>query len=348
MSRSPARTADPRRLARRAAQALAAAAAIVLPADAWAWGATGHRLVSLAAMSALPFELPSFLRTPAAAAEIAELSREPDRWRNAGRLHDNDRDAAHFLDLDDQGRVEGGPLLSDLPPTRAAYAAALRAVATDEVRAGYLPYAIVDAWQQLAKDFGYWRAVSAASARAADPARKAWYAADLERRRQLILRDLGVLSHYVADASQPLHVTGRHNGWTGDNPKAYATGAIHAPIEGAFVRANIKAPMVEARLAPYRPCGCTIEARTAAYLATGAALVEPLYALEKAGGFKGGDARGVDFTVARLAAGSSELRDMVLDAWKASERANVGYPIVWVSDIEAGKVDPFDSLYGAD
>ena len=35
------------------------------------------------------------------------------------------------------------------------------------------------------------------------------------------------------------------------------------------------------------------------------------------------------------------------DALKA-EAENVGYPILWVLDIEAGKVDPYDSLYGAD
>ena len=29
--------------------------------------------------------------------------------------------------------------------------------------AGYLPYSIVDGWQQLVKDFGYWRVLVAAT-----------------------------------------------------------------------------------------------------------------------------------------------------------------------------------------
>ena len=337
-----------RRLASRVTGLVTAAALAVSGGPAWAWGATGHRLIGQAAMAALPAELPAFLRTPAAAAEVIELSREPDRWRDAGRVHDDDRDGAHFLDLGLDGRIAGGPQLSALPPTRAAYAAALRAIDTDEIAEGYLPYAIVDGFQQLAKDFAYWRALTAAEARQADPSKRAWLAADRRRREGLLVRDLAVLAHYVGDASQPLHVTEQHDGWKGPNPKAFTTWRIHAPIEGAFVRANLTAPMVQARLAPSRDCACAIEARTAAYLAATAAQVEPLYALEKAGGFRGADPRGVDFTAARLAAGASELRDMILDAWRLSGTMTVGYPVVSVAAIEAGEVDPFDSLFGLD
>ena len=101
-------------------------------------------------------------------------------------------------------------------------------------------------------------------------------------------------------------------------------------------------------MGPYRDCACAIEARTAAYLQATASFVEPLYALEKAGGFRGADPRGVAFTRARLGAGASELRDMVVDAWRASGKMTVGYPVIAVAAIEAGEVDPFDSLYGLD
>jgi hypothetical protein len=40
---------------------------------------------------------------------IGEYAREPDRWKGSGKIHDTDRDAAHFLDLDDQGKMFGGP-----------------------------------------------------------------------------------------------------------------------------------------------------------------------------------------------------------------------------------------------
>ena len=328
--------------------ALALAIAAMLPDAALAWGATGHRIVTLAALGALPPELPAFLRDRAVAADIAELSREPDRWRGSGRIHDNDRDGAHFLDLQADGTIAGGPTLADLPPTRAAYAAALRAVNTDEAAAGYLPYAIIDAWQQLTKDLAYWRAVKAAEAHAEDPARKAWLAADRVRRETLTTRDLAVLAHYVADASMPLHVTDRHAGWTGENPRGFATSHVHAPIEGAFVRASLSAPMVSGRLMAARDCSCWIGTRTKAFLQASAALVLPLYELEKAGGFRPGDPRGVDFLAGRLSAGASELRDMIGMAWNAGGGATVGYPVLSVADIEAGKVDPYDSLYGLD
>ena len=60
-----------------AALALVAAGGIAMQASAW--GNTGHRLIGMAAVRGLPDELPAFLRTPGAAAEVGELSREPDR-----------------------------------------------------------------------------------------------------------------------------------------------------------------------------------------------------------------------------------------------------------------------------
>jgi len=74
-----------------------------------------------------------------------------------------------------------------------------------------------------------------------------------------------------------------------------------------------------------------------------------VYELEKAGAFKPGVAQGVSFTTERVAAGAAELRDEIVLAWRASESAEVGYqPEIAVSDVEAGKVDPYDSLYGDD
>src|SRR5437763_430431 len=95
--------------------------------QALAWGATGHRLIGREAISALPAEVPAFLRTPAAVDAVGELGREPDRWKGAGKAHDADRDPAHFVDVGDDGAIFGGPALGALPETRANYDAALRA-----------------------------------------------------------------------------------------------------------------------------------------------------------------------------------------------------------------------------
>lgn len=333
----------------RAAVALLSAAVLALPAQALAWGATGHRIIGVLGAESLPPDLPAFLRAPGVAAEIGELAREPDRSKSAGHEHDSDRDPAHFLDLDDGGKVLGGPSIHEMPATRADYETALRAVGTDSWQAGYLYYSIVDGWQQLVKDFAYWRALSAAERHDGSPQHDAWFKADRERREQLIIRDLGAWAHFVGDGSQPLHVSVHFNGW-GDypNPSGYTTAKIHLPFEGAFVRDNVTMGEVRHRMAAPSDCGCSIQARTADYLSVTRETVEPLYDLEKAGAFQNTDLKGKDFAAGALAAGASELRDLVAAAWKASSDATVGWPETKVTDIEAGRVDPYDILYGID
>ena len=323
--------------------------AIAAPHGAWAWGASGHRIIGRLAVATLPAELPAFLHEPAATLAVGELAREPDRWKDSGRTHDADRDPGHFLDLGDDGKVLGGPALAALPVTREGYDSDLRVVGADSWRGGYLPYSIIDGWQQLAKDFAYWRVDRAAAKRVADGAHRAWLAADADRREALILRDLGVLGHYVGDGSQPLHVSVHFNGWgSGPNPESFTQDRIHATFEGALVRRYISESEVKAAMAPYRDCHCSIERRTAQYLAATNGEVNRLYRLQKAGDFVGGEARGRAFTAQRLAAGADELRDLIIDAWRASAGGEVGYPAVKVSDVLAGKVDPYDSLYGLD
>ncbi|MGA2951343.1 MAG: S1/P1 Nuclease [Caulobacteraceae bacterium] len=328
---------------------LAAAVLTAAPHAVLAWGSTGHRIIGRLAIEALPADLPAFLRSRAAAEAIGELAREPDRWRGAGRIHDADRDPGHFVDVDDAGKVMGGPALASLPITRESYESSLREAGSSAWKAGYLPYSIVDGWQQLAKDFAYWRAAKAGAKLTANPAHRAWLADDATRREELILRDLGVLGHYVGDGSQPLHVSVHFNGWgPGPNPDGFTEDKMHAYFEGEFVRDYVSAEAVRAAMTPYRDCHCPIETRAADYLAMTQGMVTPLYRLWKAGGFENGDARGRAFAAQRLAAGADELRDDVIEAWNASAVADVGWPAVKVADVLAGKTDPFDALYGTD
>jgi len=319
------------------------------PSAVMAWGATGHRLIGREAMSALPPDLPGFLHTTASVEAVGELAREPDRWKDAGRTHDSDRDPAHFVDIGDDGVILGGPRLDALPETRTAYETALRQAGVDSWKAGYLPYAIIDGWQQLAKDFAYWRVDAAASVKVADPAHRAWFAADKAAREALLLRDLGVLAHYVGDGSQPLHVTIHFNGWgPWPNPEGFTQDRVHAAFEGEFVRRFVDAAAVRAAMTPYDACRCDTSYRTAAYLGATSRQVLAFYRLQSVGGFVAGDPRGRAFAAARLAAGASALRDMVVDAWIASAAGRVGWPAVGVAEVAAGGVDPYDSLYGAD
>lgn len=322
------------------------------PRPVEAWGASGHRMVAIAAMRALPEDMPAFLRTTEVAAEVGELSREPDRWKGGGRTHARERDTAHFVDFTDDGHVmtAQGPHISQLPELRSEYERMLNDAGISVDQAGWLPYALIDGWQQLVRDFAYWRVLVAAEARESDPARRAWLTEDRNRRERLLIRNLGVWSHYVGDASQPLHLSVHYNGW-GDypNPEGFTQSRqTHAMFEGAYVARNIRLETIEQAMGAARPCGCDIRARTASYLGEGLAEVIPFYRLERDGGFAEGDARGIRFATVRLAAGASELRDLIVAAWQASAEARVGWPAVSVRDVVEGGVDPFDSLIGTD
>lgn len=336
--------------------AIAALAAAVVAGSAFqvaAWGSTGHRLVAVAAMRALPAELPAFLKTPGAVAEVGELAREPDRWKGGGQPHDRERDTAHFVDLTDDGRVmtAAGMSIDALPELKSEYDAALLGAGIEVNDAGYLPYAMMDGWQQLVRDFAYWRVLNVAETREADPAKRAWYRQDRERREALLIRDLGVWAHYVGDASQPLHTTIHYNGWDRDtpNPEGFtASRQTHGMFEGAFIRRSVRLDAVEAAMPAPRAEPFELRPRTAAYLRASLAETTPFYRLEKAGGFAEGDPRGAAFATARIAAGAAELRDLTVEAWRASAGASIGWPAVKVSEVEAGTVDPWVSMIGAD
>ena len=320
-----------------------------VPTSLLAWGNTGHRILGVAAMRALPVEMPAFLRTPQAIQDVGEFSREPDRSKGSGRLHDQDRDPGHFVDLDDSGKILGGPAMLPLAATRAEYETQLRAAGLDQWKGGYLPYTILDRWQRITTGLAYWRVLRAAERNPAWKANRAWFTQDRIRREALILKEIGELSHFVGDGSQPMHVTVHYNGW-GDypNPKGYSTARLHGPFESDLVQSTVKAAAVEAKVAPLRICNCPMEQRVGAYLTASGALIIPFFELEKAGGMVPGDPRGTAFATERIAVGASELRDVIVEAWRASANRTVGWRPVAVQDVLAGKVNPYNALYGID
>jgi hypothetical protein len=221
-------------------------------------------------------------------------------------------------------------------------------------KSGYLPYAIADGWEQLAKDFAYWRVETAALARDPNPAHRVWYARDVKLRESLIVRDLGVWSHYVGDGSMPMHMSIHYNGW-GDfpNPEGFTKAPIHTVFEGTYVKKFVTVDQVRARLRPYQACAKPIEACTADYLHETWTQVLPTYQLEKKAGYNLASPEATAFVADRIAAGASELRDLVVDAWNASAATSVGYPgrgkpAVTLQAVQSGAVDPWDAIYGTE
>ena len=133
------------------------------------------------------------------------MGRELDRSKGSGKTHDAERDPGHFVDLADDAAVMGILPLAQLPETREQYDTLLRVGGSTQYKAGYLPYSIVDGWQQIRKDFAYWRATVKGAETATTPEERAWFEADRRLREKLTIRDIGIWSHYGGDASQPLH-----------------------------------------------------------------------------------------------------------------------------------------------
>ena len=373
MSRAPHRRwvrVVPRLAAATTAGALLATAAT---SQAWAWGHTGHVGISRLAILDLPNEVPGFLRTAQAAEEIGELGPEADESKTTGAVtgvasggriqtaptvHDAERDPGHYIDIDDNGVVLGGVVsLAALPPTREAFDTAQRTAASPggqtQYSVGYLPYTIIDGFQQVRKDFGIWRALLVGLRSAESQEDQAYFRYRLALRQQLTIRDVGYWSHFVADGSQPMHVSVHYNGWGKyPNPNGYTTDPIHAPFEGSFVHDFIDFGAVNAQVRPYTDRGVgTIEQRVPAYLAETLSQVVPTYqAAQDSGNDDYATAQPAEVAVVtkQLAAGVAELRDEILDAWRQSATVTVGYPLVSVHDVEAGLVRVTPATFASD
>jgi len=159
-------------------------------APVWAWGFVAHRIVAENAAAAAPAEMATFYK--AAAARISAASIEPDTI-----LKDRDQEREkrrHYIDLDELSRPPFGDLPFDEDKARALYGDAR----VDG--AGTLPWRIVTMLGQLKEAF----------------AKRDW--------EKVVVRS-GWLSHYVADAYQPLHTTKNFDG-----QESCGTG-VHAAFE---------------------------------------------------------------------------------------------------------------------
>jgi hypothetical protein len=298
------------------ATALAAVFLGAMRSASFAWGLNGHTMIGQAAVAHLPDGLPAFVRTDAAKQEIVYLQSEEDRLK----LGEADQAAwarewttDHYVDIGDDGKIGGAVAISQLPATRDDFDQALEHASTpvDPYRVGFLPYAILEGYEQVRTDFALWRAASGS---------------EKPERERIAAHDIGIVSHFVGDGSQPLHVSIHYNGWGAyPNPNGYTQSkTTHADFEGAFVdryvRVNDIAPLVgEARMLSPIPL-----AEIEQYLEATGAQVVPFYELQKAGAFALADAtsaehkKGVAFAAERLAEGSRMLDCLILTAWRTS------------------------------
>ena len=284
---------------------------VMLVQQSFAWGADGHMLINRLAAAALPADVPEFLRSPAALDAMQYYGPEPDRWRSPA---EPELDAAqapeHFIDLD------YADLAGPLPRQRYDYIRALAvaqakhpdlAASLTPEKVGLQPYVTTEVYERLQSAFRDYRALVAAKK-------------DTKPSEAEIVFLAGWLGHYVGDGSQPLHTSIQYNGWVGPNPHGYTTEhRIHSLFESQFVHANVTAADV-APLIPAKPVvlGDVFDDYMK-YLRNSNSLVEQTYQLEKAGAFAGtGTPAGKAFVDEQLAAGATELRNMIYTAWEKS------------------------------
>jgi len=308
-----------------------AAVALVSPA-AFAWDATGHRLIAALAIEGMGRGAPDWIRGETEARIIADGAATPDRWRESkvGQLkHLNDPD--HYLDVEYLEPL--GLTLETMPRLRYEYvktcAAARekggegfvgkpvnpkRDMAKTDEWPGFLPYSISEQYAKVQNAMLHARILEELN----EPRR----AAQLAGAREMARAQMGILAHYVGDAAQPLHTTKHFNGWVGKNPGKFTSRAkFHSYIDGGVSRTHgITAETVrpacdfgkDAGVDAMDPWPAAIE-----HIGRSFGRMEPLYTLERDGTLDGPE--GKAFIVERLADGATTLSALYRAAWESSK-----------------------------
>lgn len=298
----------------RIASGLRVAAAIVLlpvmaATPAFGWGSDGHRMINRLAGATLPADVPAFLRSAEGLNALEYFGPEPDRWRSPAEPELNAAQAPeHFIDM------EWADLAGPLPRRRYDFIRALAAaqaahpdIPLTPEKVGLQPYVTDEVYERLKSAMREYRGLLVLGK-------------DTKPVECEIVFLAGWLGHYVGDGSMPLHTSFQYNGWTGPNPNGYTTEHhIHALFETVYVAANVK-PTDFAGLIPAKATVLKdVFDDYVAYLRHSNLLVEKTYQLEKTGAFLGaGTPEGKAFVDERLAAGATELRDMIYTAWVRS------------------------------
>ena len=304
-----------------------------------AWDYEGHHAINELALGALPTNFPAFALAPEARTRIAFLAGEADRWRNVtstkngtGLTLGHASGPDHYFDLEDLPLYDLTP--ATLPPLRYEFVADIvkaraahpekfptiePAKNSDHTRelSGFLPWAIAENYEKLQSGFSTLAALEKGGGTPAE----------IENARQSIQYVMGVMGHYVGDASQPLHTTMYHHGWTTNgNPNHYTTSfGFHAWIDGGFFNktGGIDVKKLAAQIRPAQKIpeadapDCVFQTAVE-FIVEANKLVEPLYRLDRDGKLSDKENRGAEgraFLEGQLVKSGRFLGDLWLTAW---------------------------------
>jgi len=181
---------------------------------------------------------------------------------------------------------------------------------------GFLPHAMQEDYVKLVAAFRSCRILEEFAQD--DPLR----ANELVQARAEAAYHMGILSHWVADAAQPLHTTIHHHGWIGDNPEGYTTeGRFHNYIDSGVVDAHgfSAATLVgELKIEPIEIADTGDPwNEICAHIQRSFDLVEPIYILERDGMLE--TDKGKVFLLERFADGAGTLAGLYQAAWEHSK-----------------------------
>jgi hypothetical protein len=275
--------------------------ALLLPLSGFSWGEKGHLMVNRLAIDAAGPQLPEFM--VASRNTLIYNGYEPDRWREESNTPMNTAQAPdHFFDSELWGSI------ATIEKDRYAFMAKLAERKIDLPKIGYLPYAIVETYGRLRNAFRQWRQAKTAEDREAARANAVFYA--------------GVMGHYVADGSQPLHMSIHYNGWAdgSPNPRNYTKDrTLHGRYESGYVNRAIVEAQVKPRVrAPQRLPDVFVS--TKQYLDVTFSELGPMYELEKTGEFNPEQprAKGSEMISSQLARAATMLSNLWYTAWLES------------------------------
>ena len=310
--------------------------------NAAAWDYEGHHAVNELALAALPANFPAFILEPAARDRVAFLAGEADRWRNITDLKNerglelaNGSGPDHYLDLEEIKEYDLTP--TNLPPFRYVFVADIvkarlqhpeRFPAIDPAKnsdhtrelSGFLPWAINENFQKLQSGFS---TLAALEKTGGTPS-------EIANAKQDIVYVMGVMGHFVGDASQPLHATKHHHGWVTNalegNLNHYSTSfGIHAWIDGGFFKktGGIDVKKLSAQIHPAQEIPGALSsdgifAEAVDFVVQANKLVEPLYILDRDGKLSNKPGRGDEgraFLEGQLVKSGQLLGNIWFTAW---------------------------------
>ena len=271
--------------------------------SSFGWGPKGHEIVNQAAINKAPIggrTFPSFFKNRENIAWIIFLALEPDRWREGGESELKASESAnHYLDFE---------LIKEMDLPRDRMAAVERYIANGNKagEVGYLPYTILELFEKLKVSFRTYRDAKKSGQPTLPVERSAVYHA-------------GVLGHYVADGSVPLHVTVKFDVWKGENPNGYRTEkGLHVKFEDEFVKKFVPLASVQSMIGAPRLLEDPPKAVND-LLRDSFSFVETIYQMEKGGELDKPSEGTKAFVAKRLALGSQMLLDLWWTAWKKSD-----------------------------